>query len=533
MSWAVGVLSVVVVLYFAVPWGLRALIRRRLGGYLRDANVVDSSKPERLPDGQRVRVAVLGSGIAGLTTAVTLARRGFQVTLFEANSYIGGKLGSWPVDLTPSRRVWVSHGFHAFFPNYFNFNRFLDSLGLRRSFTSIGAYVIVGYQHTVRFENLDKTPVFNLLSLARKGVFKIRDTLKAPGRDLYGLFLEYDHATTGQQFDHLSFADFDRLAKVPVQLKLAFNTFARAFFADEDKLSLAELLKSFHFYYLGQDHGLVYDYPQSDYEPALLAPLRAELQRHGAQLRLSTRVDSLERVGEGTFTVNAEPFEKVVVATDVVGANSILSKAQGVPASLRAQFAKLQPGQRYAVLRVWVDKDVRADMPPFVITDREKVLDAVSVYHRIEPAIREDLERHPGYVLELHCYAVPEAYTEQQVRDGLLEELQLLFPETKGLTVAHEVFQLKRDFTAFHVNQHADRPTVETGVAGLYCAGDWVKLPFPAMLMECACSSGLWAANGVLREAGLREELVQSVPLKGLLAGAPQPPARKALLRGA
>jgi isorenieratene synthase len=70
---------------------------------------------------------------------------------------------------------------------------------------------------------------------------------------------------------------------------------------------------------------------------------------------------------------------------------------------------------------------------------------------------------------------------------------------------------------------------VETGVPGLYCAGDWVKLPFPAMLLECACASGLWAANGLLREAGLREEPVRSVPLKGLMAGMPHPPGRKVL----
>jgi isorenieratene synthase len=77
------------------------------------------------------------------------------------------------------------------------------------------------------------------------------------------------------------------------------------------------------------------------------------------------------------------------------------------------------------------------------------------------------------------------------------------------------------------------RPGVESGVPGLVCAGDWVKLPFPAMLLEAACSSGLCAANVLLREEGLREEAVSSVPPKGLMAGMPQPPARKLLVPGA
>lgn len=525
----VGVaLLLVVFTWFAGPALLRRLIRWRLGGYLRDANVVDLQKPVQVPRSRSV--AVVGAGVAGLVAAVTLARRGFKVSVLEANSYLGGKLGSWPVDLTPNRRVWASHGFHAFFPHYHNLNRFLDSLELRAGFRSIGEYAIIGYGHEVRFgQRLDRTPVFNLLSLAKAGVFKLGEALKAPGRDLYGLFLEYEHDSTFAKYDHLSFAQFDTLGKVPPRLKLAFNTFARAFFADEDKLSLAELLKSFHFYYLGQDGGLVYDFPTRDYEAQFLAPIRAELTRLGATIRLGERVGQLTRTSSG-FDVDGATFDKLVMAADVVGANAIMSKANGLPSELTARFAKLSPGQRYAVLRIWCDKEVRNDIPPFVITDRIKVLDALTVYSRYEEETLADVRAHGDVVLELHCYAVPEELTEEQVKASLIEELQQLFPETKGLTVRHEVFQLKRDFTAFHVGQYADRPTVETGVEGLVCAGDWVKLPFPAMLLECAAASGVWAANALLREEGAREEPVVSVPLRGLMAGMPQPPARTKLL---
>jgi len=528
LAWLVAGGLVLGLLWAATPRLLRALIRRRLGGYRRAANVVDWSKPERLPEPKRV--AVIGGGLAGLTAAVTLARRGFSVTVLEANSYLGGKLGSWPVELSPGRTAWVSHGFHAFFPHYFNLNRFLDSLALRKGFASIGDYVILGPGgEAVRFAGLDNTPVFNLLSLMRAGIFSLGDALKAPGRDLYGVFLEYDEADTFARYDHLSFKDFDQLAKVPPRLKLAFNTFARAFFADEDKLSFAELIKSFHFYYLSQDGGLVYDYPTRDYEAGLLAPVREELARHGATVRLNTRVASLARFGDG-FVIDGERFDQVVLSTDVTGVASIMSAATGFDEPLRAKLAALRPGQRYAVLRLWVDKDVREDIPVFVITDREQVLDAVTVYHRLEVEAREDVAKHGGCVLELHCYAVPEALSEAEVRQAFLDEVVQFFPEMKGFRVLHEVLQVKRDFTAFHVGLYANRPTVETSVPGFACAGDWVKLPFPAMLLECACASGLWAANVLLREQGLREEPVVSVPLKGLMAGMPQPPTRKVLL---
>lgn len=215
----------------------------------------------------------------------------------------------------------------------------------------------------------------------------------------------------------------------------------------------------------------------------------------------------------------------MVLATGVVGASSVMSRASGFDARVTERLAKLRPGQRYAVLRLWLNKDVREDLPVFVITDRVRVLDAVTVFHRFE----EETKAGGGFVLELHCYAVPEAMPDEQVRTAFLEELVRFFPELAGFRVHHEVFQLKRDFTAFHVGLDAERPTVETGMPGFACAGDWVKLPFPAMLLECACASGLWATNVFLREEGLREEPVLSVPLRGLMAGMPAPPARKKL----
>ena len=58
-----------------------------------------------------------------------------------------------------------------------------------------------------------------------------------------------------------------------------------------------------------------------------------------------------------------------------------------------------------------------------------------------------------------------------------------------------------------------------TEIPGLFLAGDWVKLPIPAMLMEAACSSGLMASNGILHSEGLAEDPVYTVPVRGLLAG--------------
>ena len=133
-------------------------------------------------------------------------------------------------------------------------------------------------------------------------------------------------------------------------------------------------------------------------------------------------------------------------------------------------------------------------------------------------------------MIELHCYAVPDAAAESETAGVLLEELRQLLPELKEAQVRHQHLQVRGDFTAFHVGMHAHRPETATGIPGLVLAGDWVKLPFPAMLMEAAFASGLLAANHLLSEDGLREEPVESVPLRGALAGLPASPARRRLV---
>ena len=42
-----------------------------------------------------MKIIIIGTGIAGLATAVRLASRGHEVEVFEANSYPGGKLSDF------------------------------------------------------------------------------------------------------------------------------------------------------------------------------------------------------------------------------------------------------------------------------------------------------------------------------------------------------------------------------------------------------------------------------------------------------
>lgn len=502
---------------FAPSWIARG-IEARLGGYVHRVVDVDPSAPERLE--RERRVLVVGGGLAGLSAAELLSRRGFAVTLCERDDELGGKLAAWRERLPTGAILPIEHGFHAFFRHYYNLNDWLTELGVASRLRPITDYAIVARDGSrVGFATSSKVPLLNLIGLARLGFFRWRDVLRpSTGRRLEQL-LRYDAAVEDDALDSTSFATWADAARLPPRLRLAFTTFARAFFADESRMSMAELVKSFHFYYLSHDRGLAYDYLDGAYDEALVDPIVDRLRDQGVAIRLGCGVESIVPVAGG-LQVDGETYDHVVLAADAAASAKILAASPSLVA--RPCIAKALPsmrtGQRYAVVRLWIDRPLRADLPAFVVTERAEVLDAVAFVHRTDPHARAWADAHAGAVLELHCYAVPDEVASDRVVELLLREAEAVLEGLDDANILHRHVQLRRDFTALHVGMRRARPTTQSGVEGLWFAGDWVKLPCPAMLMEAAHTSARFVADRICRIEGVAGYAIDSVPLRGILA---------------
>jgi isorenieratene synthase len=499
---------------------IASIIMKRLGGNRLQVNSVDPRLPEKI---RRERsVAVIGGGIAGLTAAAVLSERGLRVTLYESNDYLGGKIGSWPVRFKAGFHTRVEHGFHAFFRQYYNLREFLDRIGSGKYLIPIEDYLISTLDHgNYGFRGIKTTPALNMLSMAKHKVYKLGDMMKNPESRRLLAFLQYDAEKTFTRFDNLSYQQFAELAGLPPEMRVIFSTFTRAFFAESHLMSMAEMIKSFHFYFLSNDLGLIYDVLRDDFETTFLTPARKYLEKRGVRIQTGKPVKRLQRRGEG-FAAGREAFDYAVLAADVVGSRSIAESSDFIQEENPGSFQKLsglKASQRYSVLRLWMDRGLEHDLPFFIFTDRVKLLDSISLYHNLEDASAEWVKKTRGGVFELHSYAVPDDVPgKPEIRKQFLDELYAYLPELKAAKILYEYHQLREDFTAFHTGLYAERPTHDPEINNLYLAGDWVKLPYPAMLMEAATTSALLSANAILANEGLRPEPIFSVPLKGLFA---------------
>lgn len=495
-------------------------------GFRRTAfNRPDRGRP-RIPP-RRADVAVIGGGIAGIAAATLLSERGVHVTLVESEPHLGGRAGAWPDTLADGTPFAMERGFHAFFRQYYNLRALLRRIDptLAR-LVPVDDYPLLGPDGLKEsFADLPRLPILNLISLVRRSsTMTLRDALRVD--DTLGrAMLAYDPDATYRKYDDLTAQQFlDRLGFPPRARQMLFDVFAHSFFNPEDEFSAAELMMMFHFYFLGNPEGIVFDVVDGPFSTRLWQPLQRYLETHRAELRLATAVETIDRDRDGRLHIACSAgrpiaADAVILATGVPGLQRILAASPGLgDPAWRARMAGQAVTAPFAVWRLWLDAPTARDRAPFVGTTGLGMLDNISLYHLFEDESRAWARRTGGSVVELHAYALPRGAGPDEVRRDLLATLHALYPETRAARILDQRWLLHADCPAFRPGTAASRPRVTTPDPDVLLAGDHVHTPFPSALMERAAATGMLAANHLLSRWGAAEEPLWSVVPRGLLA---------------
>ncbi|MDL5158097.1 FAD-dependent oxidoreductase [Actinomycetospora termitidis] len=486
--------------------------------------------PQRVPDDRSSgKVVVVGGGLAGVTAATVLAERGLTVELLEAAPRLGGRLGTWPRTLPDGTDVTVEHGYHGFFRQYYTLRDVLRRIDPDLAFLrDVGGYPVESREwESEDFSDLPTTPLANLAALVWKSPsFRLRDLRKVDGREALAMlrydpvrtFAEHDHRTTAELLDSFGFSERGRA--------MLFEVFAHSFFNTEQRYSAAEFLAMCHFYFTGNPEGLGMDVPVDQYAATIWDPFARLLDKHGATVTTGARATMVVD-GPGGWSVGVEggasrTARHLVVATDVPATRELFARSPAFATTgprLAAQVADLPGGEPYVVARLWCRGDVDAAHAPFTGVTRERILDSVTLFHRIEAESAAWAARTGGSVIELHSYACPHSATRDELVAEMRRELAGLWPEFAGLEVLDVDAHLYDNAPGFDPGFHVRRPGVVTDARGLRLAGDWVATDIPSALMERAAVTGVLAANDVLREEGVAPEPIRSIAPRGVLAG--------------
>ena len=277
---------------------------------------------------QPKRVTVIGGGLAGLACAYELSQRGFVVTLLERAPQLGGKIAGWPIEVN-GVPLQMEHGFHGFFPQYYNLNRLVSELGCDDHFVSLKSYAVAyknGYAVEVFRPSHSAFP-WNIVDLAVASDNRWRWGLNLTSPAHWGVFREitgFDPVQSYERLDHLSVLEWVGNDFPQGLFDLYFLPFAKSSLNAPDVLSAGELMQFFHFYFFGNPEGLAFRGTRQDMRRSLVEPIAASIRANGGNIRTGVTVTGLHWQGGKIAALEVQAAGQVSPSPFWVEANPVL-----------------------------------------------------------------------------------------------------------------------------------------------------------------------------------------------------------------
>ena len=276
-------------------------------------------------------VVVVGAGLAGLAAAYELSQRGFQVTLLEKSPNLGGKIASWTINVG-DETFQMEHGFHGFFPQYYNLKSIVNELAIADNFKSLDFYSLVfreGYQPEV-FRPSHSTFPWNIVDL----------TISSPNRLQWGINLtnpahwQVFRAITGfkipksyDQLDSISVSEWVARGFPQGLYDLYFLPFAKSSLNAPDVLSAGELMQFFHFYFFGNPEGLAFNGTKDDMVTSLVTPMVEAIAAKGGRIITEATVSKIQCQGNRIASLDyVQGSDQISDVPFTVARNNLLSQ---------------------------------------------------------------------------------------------------------------------------------------------------------------------------------------------------------------
>jgi squalene-associated FAD-dependent desaturase len=433
-------------------------------------------------------VIVIGGGLAGLATAAALGKAGFQVDLFEARGFLGGRATSYPLSGSEEGPEIIDNCQHVLLRCCVNLMDFYRRLGVadRIKFYKEFYFIEPGGRTSVLRAGSLPAPLHFAGSFWKLHSLSLSDKL-AIARGLLAIRSERERRT---DLDRITMLDWLREKRQPEAAIRRFWSQVLVSAVNED-LDRMAARHGFQVFWQG-----FLDRPNS-YEMGVPSVPLGDLYAS----------ESWKRVGNVRLHLRA-PVDRVIVENGAV--RGVVSQAdrstadyyvsalpfERVPAVIGELDLDLNGFEHSPItgIHLWFDRSL-TQLPHATLLDR---------------TIQWMFNKSGGRYLQV-VVSASRSLLEMNRADVIalaVRELAEFIPRVSEakLEKAHVVKEVRATFSA-QPGLEQKRPPSATKFPNFFLAGDWTRSGWPAT-MEGAVRSGYLAAEAVARTARLPESFL-------------------------
>jgi zeta-carotene desaturase len=484
---------------------------------------------------EKLRIGIVGAGLAGMVAAMDLADAGHHVEMFEVRPFVGGKVSSWK----DKQGNHIEMGLHVFFGCYYNLFGIMKRTGGFDQNLRIKEHVHTFVNEGGKLGALDfrfpvGAPVSGLQAFARTEQLDIGDKFHNAVRlgtsPIVRALVDFDGGMDMvRELDDISFTEwFTQLGGSRGSLDRMWDAIAYALgFLDSDSISARCMLTIFMLFAIRTEASVLRMLDGSP-QTGLHDPIIKYLQDRNVKINLSTPcrdiVHEVDAAGNPTLVKGIKigakdeyrEFDVVIAALDVPGIKKVL------PDSFKKLdfFNKIYNLDTVPIATVqlrfdgWVTEmqdearmmDVSGDQSDGRAAGIDNLLYSVDT----EFSCFADLAlTSPGdYYKQGEGSLIQAVFDERafgrsndQLVEDCIKQLNKIFPSSRNLNCTwSSVVKLGQSLYREKPGQDRFRPTQATPIPNFFLAGSYTYQDYLDS-MEGATRSGLMVADEIIARA--------------------------------
>ncbi len=456
-----------------------------------------------------MRVAIAGSGLAGLSCAKYLADAGLAPIVVERREVLGGKIAAWK----DAEGDWYETGLHIFFGAYPNMLTLFKELGIEDR--------LQWKEHTMIFNQPEKPGTYSRFDFPElpapwNGVVAIlrnNDMLTWPEKIKFGLGL-IPAMIQGQSYveamDKYTWSEWLKKQNIPPRVeKEVFIAMSKALnFINPDEISATILLTALN-RFLQEKDGSKMAFLDGSPTERLCQPLVEYISDRGGEVRLNAPLKEILLDEEGNVKgylirgLNGKPDE-VLTADLYVSAMPVDPLKVILPQPWREipYFKQLDGLEGVPVINLHLWFDRKLTEIDHLLFSRSSLL---SVYADMSNTCSEYANAERS-MLELVLAPAQEWISkgDEEIIAATMAELEKLFPQhftgnKRAQLRKYHIVKTPRSVYKATPGREACRPSQKSPIANFYLAGDYTKQQYLGS-MEGAVLSGKLAAQAIAKD---------------------------------